>query len=188
MMSACPPSKLQPHVLLSLPKCMPGCSPVDDPVGVKVVQRAHQLLRDALHHLFRKGLVVFQDLKQLTLCKLCAQPTNQDRTGVYNRRLAGSRMLGGHSAGCHHQPVKLMPLYPSTRINPFPPVTTQKSVLVSNASNIWMMFSCLRAGNQVSEFSSRKGHVSKPTSGPALHAQYNWQSARILSLNQAAMP
>jgi hypothetical protein len=42
------------------------------PVGVQVVQRAHELLGDRLHHVLGQALVVLQDLKQLALSKLCS--------------------------------------------------------------------------------------------------------------------
>mmetsp|Transcript_23406 Transcript_23406/g.56011 ORF Transcript_23406/g.56011 Transcript_23406/m.56011 type:complete len:249 (-) Transcript_23406:293-1039(-) len=41
--------------------------PVDDPVGVEVVQRSHQLLCDHLHDLLRQILVILEDLKELSL-------------------------------------------------------------------------------------------------------------------------
>ena len=44
--------------------------PVDDAVGVQVVQRADQLLGNVLHHILGQVLIILKDLEQLALGKL----------------------------------------------------------------------------------------------------------------------
>jgi hypothetical protein len=96
------------------------------PVGVQVVQRAHELLGDRLHHVLGQALVVLQDLKQLALGELCG--------GAGGRAGGGGDQLSGGPAGS--------PRARAGGRRRSPPVTTTKSVLVSNESSIWMMFSC----------------------------------------------
>ena len=63
-------------------------------------------------------------------CRACASVA----CASVARPAAGARCL----RGAPPSPTRSTPLLPN------PPVTTQKSVLVSNASSIWMMFSCRR--------------------------------------------